>query len=236
MKNKVNIDRIAFIGRTYAEYLSLFDLDENILKKGRVLDCPAGAASFAAEAVKLGMDVTAADILFNDNIENLIDNGRKDIQHIHDKVREVSQLFIWNYYKNIDNLITFRKTALNMFADDFTRGHKEGRYRFAELPALPFPDNHFSLVLSSHFLFLYGDWLEFDFQIKCLKEFVRVCSGEIRIYPLTGLDAKPYPYLDDILSVLKKNRIQADIVKTPFEFQKGSNKMMRINLIRLKTR
>ncbi len=74
MKNTLNIDRIAFIGRTFAEYISLFDLDENILKQGPVLDCPAGAASFTAKAHKLGINVTACDILFNSDINSLLDD------------------------------------------------------------------------------------------------------------------------------------------------------------------
>jgi hypothetical protein len=226
--NKVDIDRIAFIGRTYKEYLDLFDLDEKSLKQGPVLDCPAGAASFTAEAGQLGIDVTACDILYDSTLENLIEKGKKDIRYIYNKVKEVPHLFNWNYYKNRDNLIFLRETALEKFARDFENGCDEGRYRYAKLPDLPFPDKRFSLVLSSHFLFLYEDWLEFDFHIESLRELVRVCSGEIRIYPLTGLDAEPYQYLDDILSILNADGIKADIVGIPFEFQKGSNRMISI--------
>ena len=226
--NKVDIDRIAFIGRTYKEYMDLFDLDEKSLKQGPVLDCPAGAASFTAEAGQLGIEAAACDILYGSALEKLVDKGRKDITHIYNKVNEVPHMFTWNYYKDIDILISQREKALKIFASDFKEGSDEGRYRYGKLPEMPYPDKYFSLVLSSHFLFLYGDWLEFGFHIECLKEFARVCYGEIRVYPLTGLDAKPYPYLDDILSVLNENKIQADIVRTPFEFQKGSNKMMRI--------
>ncbi len=226
--NKVNIDRIAFIGRTYAEYMRLFDLDETTLRQGSILDCPAGAASFTAEASKSGIDATACDILYGSELENLIEKGRKDIEHIYDKVKEVPRMFTWNYYKDIDNLISQREKALEIFATDFKRGSDEGRYKYGKLPELPYPDKHFSLVLSSHFLFLYGDWLDLGFHIECLKELARVCCGEFRIYPLTGLDAKPYPYLDEVLSILNENGMKVEIVQIPFEFQKGSNRMMII--------
>lgn len=226
--NQLNIDRIAFIGRTYAEYLKIFDLDEETLGQGPVLDCPAGAASFSAEAHKLGFNITACDILYSSDIDSLIRKGKKDIGHIYEKVSDASHLFTWEHYKNIESLIALREAALDTFASDFMDGYNERRYRHAILPHLPFPDNHFSLVFSSHFLFIYSDWLGYDFHIECLKEFVRVCSEEIRIYPLTGLNAKPYPHLDDILTFLKSNQINADIVKIPFEFQKGSNRIMRI--------
>lgn len=226
--NSLNIDRVAFIGRTYDEYVSLFDLDEQTLRQGPVLDCPAGASSFTAEASMAGIDITACDILYDRDIDSLAERGRKDIGHIYHKVKEVSHLFTWNYYKDIDNLMFFREAALDIFIDDFGNGLEEGRYRYAELPDLPFADRQFSLVLSSHFLFLYGDRLEFDFHMACIRELVRVCSGEVRLYPLTGLDTLPYRYLEDILMVLNANGIKADTVRIPFEFQKGSNRMMRV--------
>ena len=70
--------------------------------------------------------------------------------------------------------------------------------------------------------------MDFDFHVSCLKELMRVCSGEVRIFPLVGLDAKPYDYLNDILSILKFNDISVEITKVPFEFQKGSNQMMKL--------
>lgn len=70
--------------------------------------------------------------------------------------------------------------------------------------------------------------MDLDFHRDCLMEMVRVCSGEIRIYPLTGLDAEPYPFLNDILRSLDKCNLHAELIQVPFEFQKGSHTMMRI--------
>jgi hypothetical protein len=39
----------AFLGRTFEEYVRLFDLDPEALVGRRVLDCPSGPASFVAE-------------------------------------------------------------------------------------------------------------------------------------------------------------------------------------------
>lgn len=41
---RIDLDRIAFIGRTYDEYVSMFDLDESLLKKGFLKGSP-GAVS-----------------------------------------------------------------------------------------------------------------------------------------------------------------------------------------------
>ncbi len=226
--NRLKIDRIAFLGRTYAEYISMFDLDGTLLKKGYVLDCPAGASSFAAEAHQLDFNVTACDILYNLTIDELIEKGKQDIHHVFDKFDEVSQLYTWKYYKNKAEVMALRRKALEIFASDFTNGFTEGRYLYAELPHLPFPDKSFSLVLSGNFLFLYGDRLDIKFHAACIKELLRICSGEVRIFPLVGLDAKPYQYLDEVLSFIGSEGIKAEIVKVPFEFQLGANQMIKL--------
>ncbi|MBI5043433.1 MAG: class I SAM-dependent methyltransferase [Nitrospirae bacterium] len=226
----LDIDRIAFFGRTYTEYLSMFDLDGSVLKRGRILDCPAGASSFAAEAHQLGLDVTACDIMYNHSVNELIEKSKKDIQHVFEKFDEAEHLYVWDYYRNKEDVIALRKKALKLFSEDFPAGFKEKRYIHGELPHLPFPDKSFSLVLSGNFLFLYGDRLDLDFHKACMKELVRVCSGEVRIFPLVGLDAKPYPYLDEILSFLDFAGVKSEIVKAPFEFQKGANQMLKISL------
>lgn len=228
--NCLNIDRIAFIGRTFDEYMSIFALNETTLRQGNILDCPAGASSFTAEAAERGIDATACDIAYNHTAEQLAAKGDEDINHVFDKFDEVSHLYTWTYYRNKDDVIACRKSSLDSFIRDFPSGCREGRYRYCRLPHLPFPDRHFSLVLSSHFLFLYGDRLGYDFHIACLKELVRVCSGEVRLYPLTGLDAKLSAHLDAVLMLLNTSRADARVVKINFEFQKGSNRMLRIKI------
>ena len=223
---RLNIDRIAFIGRTYFEYMRMFGLDESVFQKGPVLDCAAGPSSFAAEAHRASFPVIACDLLYGISVDHLVKKGREDITHVFDKLDEVAHLYTWKYYRSKHEIIALRHMALDLFSRDLPAGLAEGRYVHAELPRLPFPDKAFSLVLSSHFLFLYGDRLDFDFHKSCLKELVRVSSGEVRIFPLQGLDANPYPPMRELLSFLKAVDIASEIVEVPFEFQKGSNKML----------
>ena len=227
-RDQLDIDRIAFFGRTYTEYMSMFGLDESMLKKGRILDCPAGASSFASEAHQQGIDVTACDILYNLDADELFEKGKRDIQHVFEKFDEASHLYTWKYYKNKDEVMALRNKALELFVEDFTGGLREGRYVHTELPHLLFPDKSFSLALSANFLFLYGDRLDLDFHKACIKELIRVCFGEVRIFPLVGLDAKPYPYLNDVLGFLHSERIGFEIKKAPFEFQRGGNLMLKL--------
>ncbi len=222
MEARLNIDRIAFLGRTYAEYLKISGLDEKTLVKGPVLDCPAGASSFAAEATELGFDVTACDILYDLTGEELIRKGNADIRHVFDEFDKASSLYTWKYYRNKEEVMALRTKALEKFA----RGREEGRYVYGALPHLPFPDKRFSLVLSGHFLFLYGDRLDLEFHKKCLMELARV-GGEVRIFPLLGLDSKPYPLMNETLSLLSALGMEAETVDVDFEFQSGATQMLR---------
>jgi len=113
--------------------------------------------------------------------------------------------------------------------EDFSSCSAKNRYISAGLPHLPFPEGMFSVVLSGHFLFLYGDRLKLDFHKACLVELLRVCSGKVRIFPLVGLDTKPYSRLDEILQFLAEKDIRADIVKVPLEFQRGADHMVRLS-------
>lgn len=227
-KDRIDIDRIAFIGRTYEEYAAMFGLDENALNLGPVLDCPGGAASFSAEARKRGIVATACDLLYGEPVSVLNEKCTADIAHVFGRFDEASHLYTWKYYRDKEDVIAHRKRALGIFMEDYRRGLGEGRYVRAELPSLPFPDGSFGLVLSSHFLFLYSEWLDFDFHISSLRELLRVSSGEVRVFPLLGLDSRPYPRLEEVLEILKREGADAEAVQVPFEFQRGGNMMLRL--------
>lgn len=223
------IDRIVFIGRTYSEYMRMFDLDETIFEKGPVLDCPAGPSSFTAEARSRGFKAVACDLLYDVQERDLLKKGKEDLAHVYQKLDGVSHLYVWKHYKNRDEILALRRKALELFIDDYKSGRPD-RYVRAELPHLPFPDKAFTVVLCSHFLFLYGDRLDFDFHKACLKEMARVSSGEVRVYPIQGLDARPYPRLEELLEFLADESISAEIVEVPFEFQRGAKTMLRLTV------
>lgn len=225
--DKLDLDRIMFIGRTFSEYLRMFDLDEALLRRGRVLDCPAGASSFTAEARAAGFNAVAADALFDLQPETLMEKGRADLDHVLERVRFVPHLYVWDEFGGIEDLRQARIKALSAFANDFPAGRTGGHYRKVLLPELPFADGEFSLLLSGHFLFTYGDRLDFDFHVASLQEMLRV-SSEVRVFPLVGLDVRPYNRLGDVMSALEAARYRTEIRKVPYEFQRGSNHMLRL--------
>ncbi len=228
----MELKNVAFIGRTYEEYMAMFDLEEKIFTRGGpVLDCPAGPSSFTAEACTRGCQATACDILYTGGLYDLTlreleTRGRQDLAVIGQKLEGISHLFRWGYYGDKEGHMGHRNAALSRFLADYRDGVKKGRYVHAELPRLPFADRSFALVLSSHFLFLYGDRLSPGFHAESLKEMSRVSSGEVRVYPIQGLDAKPYPHMDVVLKLLELGGIRAEIRPTPFEFFRGANRML----------
>ena len=226
--HRIQLDRVAFYGRTLDEYLRIFDLDLESWQGRTILDCPAGASSFVAEATMQGVRAVACDLLYGSDVMPLIDRGEADIQHVMERVAHVPLLFQWDFYSSLSALQDYRLTALRRFLGDYQRGFEEGRYINAKLPRLPFEDRHFDLVLSGHFLFTYSDRFDYPFHRAAVLELVRVSAQEVRIYPLQGPDAQPYQYMDKLLSDLRQMGIGAEIRPVPFEFQRGSNRMLRV--------
>ena len=94
---------------------------------------------------------------------------------------------------------------------------------------LPFERDAFSLVLSSHFLFLYGDRFDYEFHCEALRELARVAADEVRAYPLQGLDAEPYDRLATIVATLADEGYEPTREPVPFEFQRGSTEMLTLS-------
>lgn len=79
---KLDLSRIVFIGRTFDEYMAMFNLSKEDLLSRRILDCPAGGCSFTAIANQLGAYVTATDIVYYHDFSQLEAKGFQDIEHV----------------------------------------------------------------------------------------------------------------------------------------------------------
>ena len=162
-------------GRSYDEYLRMFDLTEGELKL-KILGCGDGPASFNSECNKQGGHVTSADPLYSLTKEEI----RKRIVETYDDVlRQTAknqEKFRWNVIKSVEELGKVRMQAMEIFLDSYEQGKKEGRYIPASLPVLPFRDREFDIALSSHFLFLYTENLSYDFHVRSICEMLRVAG------------------------------------------------------------
>ncbi|MGJ7921665.1 SAM-dependent methyltransferase [Neobacillus sp. LXY-4] len=223
---KLELERIVFIGRTFEEYLDMFALTIDTLKGKKILDCPAGACSFTAVGSKLGLDVMACDIAYAFSSEELKNKGLQDIEHAMDKMKKAKRNYLWDYFKNVENLREHRLCALEMCTEDMLQSSE--KYVPVTLPSLPFKDSEFDMVLSAHFLFMYADRLDYLFHIHTLNELLRVAKEEIRIFPLVDLEGKRYEFLDKLIVHLVNCGCTVEEVKVAYEFQVNANTMLKI--------
>jgi len=229
-KIKLDLSRIVFIGRTFDEYMSMFNLTQEDLVGRKILDCPAGACSFTAKANQLGADVTATDIAYYHPFEQLVEKGFEDIEHTTFNMEKAHSNFLWDYFKSVVGLKSHRTQALTDCANDMKLF--PNRYIPAVLPALPFKDKEFDITLSAHFLFMYSDRLDYDFHLQTLHELMRVTKDEIRIFPLADLSRNRYEHLDKLVDYIQNQGFTTEELTVPYEFQKGANSMLRIRKVK----
>jgi hypothetical protein len=122
--------------------------------------------------------------------------------------------------------------AMHEFLADYAAPCQDKRYVAASLPALPFANGSFDLTICSHFLFLYGEELSFEFHLRSVLELCRV-SAEVRIFPLLNLQGGTSRHVKPIVAELSRRELPASIERVPYEFQRGGNEMMRIHVKQL---
>ncbi|OVE84423.1 hypothetical protein [Natronolimnobius baerhuensis] len=223
---KFEVTDCAIIGRTFEEYVAMFDLEPTDLEGKRVLDCPSGVASFVPTAAEHGIDAVGADVVYEQPSTALARRCRTDRESVAEQVAEKSDLFAWSFYDSPAERRQYLRRASERFLTDYADGVRQGRYVAAALPTLPFDRDSFSVVLSAHLLFLYGDRFDYEFHLEALRELARVAADEVRIFPLQGLDAQPYDRLEDVITTLEAEGYHPEIVPVPFEFQRGSTEML----------
>lgn len=225
-ENRYGSEEFAFIGRTLEEYSQFFALTEKELAGTRVLDCPAGTASFTAEARRLGVDTTAADIRYDQTPATLARQATTDIDRALSAFDQSAELFTWEFYSDVHALRSQRETAATRFLCDYA-SHGD-QYVHTTLPDLPFPDDSFDFVLSGHFLFLYDDRLSTDMHLETIEEFLRV-GHELRVFPLHGFDSDRSSKLSTVVERLSSLGHEPEIRTVPFEFQRGANEMLVVH-------
>jgi SAM-dependent methyltransferase len=226
---------VAMTCRSFEEYLLMFDLNPEMLEQGPILDVAAGASSFAAGAADQGFDVTAADPLYALSLEQIRDKGLGEIEESTGKLVKLQEKFDWSYYGSIQQHRAGREHALAHFIKHFSEmrppqseSNTPNKYVPAFLPKLPFADGTFSLVLCSHFLFLYQEQFDSAFHEAALLELVRVCrpGGEVRVYPIMSLRWERYPELDALMLAFEDRGFACKLEQSRLPFIPGSTEML----------
>ncbi len=108
----LKLNDITLIGKTYSEYLEIFDLNEDELYNKKILDIAGGVNSFCAEANLKDIDVVAIDKIYSFDIKKLKDKSQNNIAR---------NLFLYDYETNIEHYqianlpkINFRNNSFDL--------------------------------------------------------------------------------------------------------------------------
>ncbi|MDN8588925.1 SAM-dependent methyltransferase [Paenibacillus sp. 11B] len=222
----LELAQIIFIGRTFEEYMKMFNLTVDEIKGKSILDCPGGACSFSSHAREWGVDPMAADIAYEYESGQLEAKGLQDIEHTMKQMEQVQEKYRWDDFGSIQGLKEERRRAIIDCVADMKRF--PDRYVASILPELPFVDEQFDLTLSAHFLFTYADRLNADFHLQTILELLRVTKRELRIFPTVDLSGKRYEHMDELKAILEERGYITCEEKTSYEFQRGAHTMLHI--------
>jgi hypothetical protein len=223
------LDKVVPWGRSYSEYVRMFNLSDGDLKQ-RILGCGDGPASFNATLTQKGGSVISIDPIYIFDTCQI----KQRILETYDVV--LSQLdknkadYIWDTIPSVAELGRVRMSAMEEFLRDYEKGKKQQRYIGAELPNLPFKDAEFDIALCSHFLFLYSKQLSVEFHLYALQEMLRV-ANEVRIFPLLMLEGIVSLYVAEIIDVFMAQKLHVEIQKVGYQFQRGADEMLVIKKV-----
>lgn len=220
----LELDSIVPWGRSFAEYVSMFELTEEDLGL-RILGCGDGPAAFNATLTRRGGSVVSVDPIYAFDTAQIRDRIAATYASVMEQMAKNRDDYLWRQIPSVEALGEIRLSAMADFLADYAAGKLEGRYVTGELPSLPFNDGQFDLALSSHFLFLYNRHLSLAFHTEAILEMLRV-AREVRIFPLLVLDGTPSPHLGAITECLATKGFSATVSRVPYEFQKGGNEML----------
>lgn len=219
------LDQIVPWGRSFEEYRRMFALDSADLGC-RILGCGDGPASFNAEATRLGARVVSIDPVYAFGAAELAGRFSEVRAEVLRQTEQNRHEFVWDMFPSVAELGAARDAAMARFLGDFEAGKAAGRYVVGALPQLPLAGDACELALVSHLLFLYSRQLDLDFHRRALRELLRV-AREVRVFPLQQLGAVPSPHLGPLVEELAREH-RVDLVPVDYEFQRGSDRMLRI--------
>jgi hypothetical protein len=200
-----------------------------LLKNEIILDVASGVSSFCAEASRQGFKVTASDRIYTFSPSEIELKCGQDLDMIIKQLPGVADLYVWNFFKDIESLKAQRERAYRVFTEDF-KNYGTRRYVPVEYPSTNFLNKQFTISLVSHFLFLYEDKLNYDFHKKTIMELLRITSKEIRIFPIVNLKGEKSSFLDNLMQDMDLEYFNITIKKVGYEFMKNGNEMMVIKI------
>jgi len=214
-------------GRSFDEYVRMFALSERELGLS-IVGCGDGPAAFNAEMARRGNHIVSVDPLYRFSAAEIAARVREIADEMVEGARRKSDAFLWTDFRSPEDLGRRRRGIMQEFLGDYEAGRREGRYVEASLPKLPFADKEFDLALCSHLLFTYSSLLSEDDHVRGIIEMCRV-ANEARIFPVLDMfDGGRSRHLEPVIERLRESGLAAELVRVPYEFQRGGNQMLRV--------
>lgn len=225
-QDRFQLRRVAFFGRTLAEYLQMLALDPEELRGQRILDVASGPGSFVAEALALDLNATGCDPMYVQDVATIAAQGRADVDSCREQIRKNPGVLA---YRDIDAFYAAKYAALDAFAADFRHRSGESRYVAGALPELPFEDRSFDLVLSANFLMVYApladggmhDGTDFglDFHLRAFEELARVTRLELRVPGMHTWTQPPkrHPYCGPVMERLEGLGLTVELIPSDYD-------------------
>lgn len=217
-------DDFLLVGRTFEEYLAMFDLTVDDLRGRRIVDCGGGVGSFPAVASTVAERVVAVDPVYGPPPDELEVACAEAVDRNVEQLREKRDLFVWDQYGDPETRGRYLRAAYRRFLADYAID--PGRYVGGALPDLPLADDAVDLALSANVLFLYDDRLDRSFHVESLRELARVAADQVRVFPLASLDRRQSAYVKPVVEHLRDGGYSAELRPVPYEFQPGATEML----------
>jgi len=220
-------DNVKPWGRSYKEYLQMFDLSPDDLKLN-ILGIGDGPASFNATMASNGIKVISVDPIYQLSKNQIRDRINESFDDILAQTAKNTDKFRWTTISNLKELGEIRMSAMDIFLNDYDRGKIEGRYIFGSLPSLDFKNSAFDIIISSHLLFLYSNLLDLDFHIASISEMLRIAK-EVRIFPILDANGEKSKHVIPLQTYLLNQGFNINFQKVNYEFQINGNECLIIS-------
>ena len=112
---------------------------------------------------------------------------------------------------------------MDLFLKDYENNND--RYVCGKLPILPFKNNEFDLAFVSNFLFLYDNYLDYEFHFQSIIELSRVAT-EVRIFPISSTRGGISPHIPLLTKSLAEAGYETEVFESSYTFIKVSSETL----------
>lgn len=222
--SRERIGNLVITPRPLSDYRDMFLLTDDELLAGPILDCPGGASPFGAQVRGRDGNVVSVDPAYRLTRAELADRIANDLAHVAGWTAANPGNFDWTYLGSPSAFARMFEVAAELFLSDYSPDGE--RYVAAQLPELPIADGTFRLALSSHLLFCYPEYLDYDQHLAGVLELMRVTTDELRLFPVVDTAGAAYPRMDELRAELADKGVETELRAAKASFVAGGEIML----------